>query len=425
MSTTTLPEPLKKTAVDVAAAHTAITSAIDQQKKAAHERNLALFVLYYVHGQKKVAPLTRKAGIHRVDFYKLLKKAPNVSTLPELTQEEADEVIAEQVQAISDSAVEEELERERRIRGVLKLSQASIDGEPFTNADIARVAGMTRTTVGVDLDEAKKRGYSPDDEIEPGASAGMIPLTEMAERLGVPRTRLLTRVDAVRRNGGTIEGLARVGRWVQMADPEVFTAWWERLRLGWVTMAEFAASQGISTSEAFNRLRHARKQGLVLTTATEYGGVALYDPQQLGDWWAQYEGRAEAQSRGYDDEGRRDLKGMATLLGITREQAKQRVRAWRERDEGLPPHVVDATGRRWFEPVEFAAKVRGVEHLLGEPVAEVVPARAVRPLNEADVESVKDLLYLGEERLEKVPGLGPKSVEEIRRRVREAGLIFK
>ncbi|MBB3733738.1 DNA-directed RNA polymerase alpha subunit [Nonomuraea dietziae] len=38
---------------------------------------------------------------------------------------------------------------------------------------------------------------------------------------------------------------------------------------------------------------------------------------------------------------------------------------------------------------------------------------------------MKDLLYLGEERLAEVPGLGAKSVEEIRRRVREAGLIFK
>jgi DNA-directed RNA polymerase alpha subunit len=56
----------------------------------------------------------------------------------------------------------------------------------------------------------------------------------------------------------------------------------------------------------------------------------------------------------------------------------------------------------------------------------MVPARAVRPLQEErGVETVRELLLLGVQGLRATPGLGPKSVAEIERRMREAGLIFK
>ncbi|GAA2813292.1 DNA-directed RNA polymerase subunit alpha C-terminal domain-containing protein [Nonomuraea dietziae] len=86
--------------------------------------------------------------------------------------------------------------------------------------------------------------------------------------------------------------------------------------------------------------------------------------------------------------------------------------------------MADEKKTRWFEPVEFAAKARGPGgHARPAGVGGRAGARCAAPAGGA--ESVKDLLYLGEERLAEVPGLGAKSVEEIRRRVREAGLIFK
>ncbi|MGW2221287.1 hypothetical protein ACWCSD_40420 [Nonomuraea sp. NPDC001684] len=437
MSTSTLPAPLKHLAATVKDAHDEVTAARTRQDDAAHKRNLGVFILYHLYDQKKVAPLSRIAGINRVDLYKVLKKAPNVSRLKTTAQkmhitslEEAKAVVKERVTQIGDFALEEEKARERRIRGVLQLAQARVDGEPLTKADIARETGLSATMVGTDLDEAAKRGYTPDQDMpdageERAETAGMIPLPAMADRLGVTVERLLERVAAVRLAGGEPEGMSRVGSRVLMADPNVFPAWWDRLRLGWVTLPEFAESSGVSYSYLLERLRTARKNGMEFASTDEYGGVDLYDPRQLGDWWDQYVGRDEAVSRGYDEAGRRNLAGMAALLGLTYDQAKTRVRTWQDRGDELPSHVVDAAGSRWFEPVEFAAKASGVEQLLGEPVSAVVPARAVRPLKEVGVESVRGLLYLGEQYLRTVPGLGPKLVAEIERKVREAGLIFK
>ncbi|GAA2812746.1 hypothetical protein [Nonomuraea dietziae] len=39
--------------------------------------------------------------------------------------------------------------------------------------------------------------------------------------------------------------------------------------------------------------------------------------------------------------------------------------------------MADEKKTRWFEPVEFAAKARGLEDMLGQPVSAVAPARAV------------------------------------------------
>ncbi|MFG6197782.1 hypothetical protein [Nonomuraea sp. JJY05] len=290
MSTSTLPSALKRIAEETAAAHDQVTKARKKHNKAAQRRNLAVFTLYHVHEQKKVAPLSRLAAINRVDFYKLLKKAPVPSTLRPMSLEEAKAVVAKQVDTIAKIAVEEESARERRIRGVLKLSQARIDGEPLTNADIAKATNMSATMVGTDLEEAAKRGYVADDAAEAGAeeaeSPEMIPLRDMAKRLGTSVERILARVAAVRKSGGTIEGMSRVGSRVMMADPAVFTAWWERLHLGWMTLSEFAERRGSTYEEVFARLHYARtRHGLDLTRTDEYGGADLYDPEPLAAWW--------------------------------------------------------------------------------------------------------------------------------------------
>ncbi|MGI5291376.1 hypothetical protein ACQEVF_49835 [Nonomuraea polychroma] len=61
------------------------------------------------------------------------------------------------------------------------------------------------------------------------------------------------------------------------------------------------------------------------------------------------------------------------MQGGDRRLAAGHVRTWQEWGDDLPPHVVDASGSRWFEPVEFTAKERGLDELLGEPVAAMVP----------------------------------------------------
>lgn len=293
MSTsTTLPNDIQRIADTVAAAHEQITQIREKHVKAAQRRNLAVFTLYYVHEQKKVAPLSRMAGINRPDLYKLLKKAPNPNTLRPMTVEQAKAAIARQVALIGSLALEEEKARETRIRGVLALSQAQVDGERLTNADIARATGVSATIVGTDLEEAAKRGYTAGewDAAEAGAEddgrSEMIPLTDMAKRLGTTTERLLARVTAVRKSGGTVEGLSRVGSRVVMADVEVFTAWWERLHLGWVTLSEFAESRGLTYETVFARLHYARNRyGLDLPRTDEYGGADLYEPGALAEWW--------------------------------------------------------------------------------------------------------------------------------------------
>lgn len=424
---TALPENLRRIASETAAAHKAVTDTRKKHNKAAHRRNLALYVLFFSHNRTKVAPLTRLAGIHRTEWYTLKKKAPVPSKLKKWSVAEAEAIIAEQLKTIADLASEEDAARERRIRGVLALSQALIDGEPLTNADIARETDMAATMVGTDLQEAAERGFTGEVET-PAETSEMIPLTIMAERLGVPIERLMERVDVARRNGHTPEGMSRVGSRVNAADPAVFTPWWDCLHLGWVTLSEFAEARGTTYEEVFARLRYARnRHGLDLVLTDEYGGADLYEPEELGRWWEQYMGRSEALSRGFDDAGRRNYAGLGALLGLTGEQVKERVRTWQDRGDTLPPHVVDEQGMgiRWWEPVEFVAKVRGVEALLVEPVSAVVPARAVRPLQEVGVESVRDLLYRGEKDLGAVPGLGATLVGQIVAAVAGAGLIFR
>ncbi|MGV9383577.1 DNA-directed RNA polymerase subunit alpha C-terminal domain-containing protein [Nonomuraea sp. NPDC003707] len=421
---TTLPKEAQDTVAATKAAHDTLMDARDQYAKAVQSRNIGALVLIMTH-DRPAATIAKVAGI---TVFSLLEEtvpeAPVPDTLPALALEDAEAKVTEAVKILADFTTAEEAAREKRVRGVLKLSHTEVNGKRLTNAAIARLTGMSAQLVGKDLKNAEKLGYRVDDP-EPAGPAG-VPVAVMAERLGVTVKRIMDRVGTARRNGIPVEGttLATNGR-VLLYDRDVFPAWWYRNRFHWVTLAEFADSRDVPFGELYRRVRTARKNGVEWETTSEYGGVTLNDPEALAAWWEPVAKREEWLARGYDDQGRRTVSELARLLGMQEDQVEWKIRAARAQDD-MPPHVVDERGVRWFEPLPVVAKVRDLDAsvLDQSPAALGLTARTVDALQEAGIDTVTELLRRQPEHLVKLPGLGKPSVTSIVRKVDEAGWLF-
>ncbi|MFC4014627.1 DNA-directed RNA polymerase subunit alpha C-terminal domain-containing protein [Nonomuraea purpurea] len=421
---TTLPKDVQATVDATKRAHDGVTEAVKKNLKAVQERNLASLVFAKTHKQP-VATANQLAGIQAMTFNEMVRDAPVPNMLPKMTLAAAEEMITTSAKAVTDTALEQDEARERRIRGILKLSHTEVDGKRLTNAKIARLTGLSPQLVGKDLKTAKERDYSPDDDIE-AAEPKAVPAAAMAERLGTTVKQLMGRLDAARRQRIQIEGTSvNPGGRVMLFDVEAFPAWYRGHRLHWVTLAEFADSRGVSFHDFYSRLRTARAKGLEWETSDVLGGLTLNDPEAVAAWWdpvAKYE---DAVLHGCDEHGRRNIAGMMALLGLSENQVDWTVRGWREEGD-LPAHVIDERGSRWFEPLPFVAKLRGLDtDQLGQsPAALGLTARVVDALRENEIGTVEELLRRRPEDLAKLPGLGAASVKTIERKVSEAGWVF-
>ncbi|MEU4331352.1 ImmA/IrrE family metallo-endopeptidase [Nonomuraea dietziae] len=282
----TLSREIRKTVEQTKAAHKIVKDARRKHAKAVQLRNLGALVLVMRH-DRKIQPTMRLAAIGRDAWQAMLTDASIPSTLPQWSPEHAVKVIEKAVADIAAIGVEEQQARENRVRGVLALSQATVDGEKLTNVDVGELTELGKVMVGKDLKHAEEWGFT-----EPGAgntseSAGMVPVAVMAERLGVSHKRVLDRMEYARENSLGVPRTSTAASRVLLVDEEEFAAWWVQHRFHWLAAKDLAERWGVPYEAVKERLRTAKAKGTD-PVSTNFGRRIFYEPASVDEWGTQY-----------------------------------------------------------------------------------------------------------------------------------------
>ncbi|GAA2692155.1 hypothetical protein [Nonomuraea recticatena] len=282
----TLSREIQETVARTKAAHQTVKAARKRHEKAVQKRNLGALVLVMRH-DRKVLPTMRLAALGRAQWQEILPEASIPSTLPKWSPEQAEKVIAEAVSEIAAIGVEEQQARENRVRGVLKLSQTTIDGNKLNNVEVGELTELGKVMVGKDLKHAKEWGFTEPDAGTASESAGMVPLAVMAERLGVSTKRVLDRIEYARENGIEVPRMSLAANRVQLVDEEAFPAWWVENRFHWLAAKDLAERWGVPYEAVKERLRTAKAKGTDPESAN-FGRRIFYEPASADEWGAQY-----------------------------------------------------------------------------------------------------------------------------------------
>ncbi|WP_449061747.1 hypothetical protein [Planomonospora algeriensis] len=190
------------------------------------------------------------------------------------------------VKEIAAAATEETEAREARIRGLRELAALTDEtgARLYTNAAIARMVGMSEALVGEDLGRSDEPGDTVPDE--PGDTAGLVPIAELADALGVQVKKVLDLVEYARENGIDVPRMSLGGARVVLVDVSAFQEWWTANRFHWLSAQELAERWGVPYPQLKERLRTAKAKGEA-PQAESRGRRIFYEPAAADEWAAQ------------------------------------------------------------------------------------------------------------------------------------------
>ncbi|WP_433542057.1 hypothetical protein ACQP10_37860 (plasmid) [Streptosporangium sandarakinum] len=252
MSTATTIESIR-------AAHERAVVLQGRRKTEAAPRNLAGIVLIRRH-HLDALDVYELMGVSRtMGDQEILAHAPVDELLPEMDEQQARAIIAEQRTALDTVVTEQEQQVAARRTAITRLAVGDVDGRQWKPGEIAKATGLTIQQVKADMWRT---------------------VAQVADLVSSTTTRVQDALDTAARDGKEIP--PHMGE-PALYDPAAFKTWWEEGRYGWLSAFALSSDLGADWAEVQELLSIAEEIG-DLPEHEDVDGTRLFEPKAFRAW---------------------------------------------------------------------------------------------------------------------------------------------